>query len=428
MTQNREQSSSSICDFPSSLLFLDSHQRGDIHVEATTCLLCRQRAGIESLILDPNFKEHKVPKSPLGECLDCTHRPSPKIWFHRNCFFLLKSTYKGQRMPSVKRLALADPLGSSPFLDGNEKLNVSVLQGLLSPSAAPLLSRTFDQGLLKRFPAEIQLAIAYFIGSSWYLVALGEPRSLLEELTRCNEEPQSPQIRLTDSVYVGWITYRGQSYVSRISNSPFKTLGPSDQQCLKVPPTTRQVVLSFDTLGVLQIQFVGRESKVLSNGSLWHEITDISGPEIDLDVRRNRLLLQGMAPRQGQTHPWKPSTIWNVTSPPTVQPQNLYGSQESYEHSRHLEYVELSSHLDGFVVCFSEEGILGIHGLMKRSSALKLFVTVMEKKAPSLEKQWIFFPINAGRPLRISGSAKMRVQMPNISTWSSKHRSEDSQH
>ncbi|KAL4963469.1 uncharacterized protein BDV14DRAFT_90336 [Aspergillus stella-maris] len=396
MTQSREQSSSPIRDPPSPISSLDSHRHGDIHIGATTCLLCRQRAGIESLIFESKFKKLKVLEHSLLECLDCTHRPSPKVWFHRNCLFLLKITYKGCRIPPVKRLALADPLGSPHFLDANEGLNVSVLQGLLSPWAAPLLSRTFDQRLLKRFPAEIQLAIAYFIGPSWYLITLGEPRSLLEELSRCDEEPQSPQIRLTDTVYVRWIIYRGQSYVSRISNNAFKTLGPSDQQCLKVPPTIHQIVLSLDTIGVRQIQFVGRDSKVQSNDSTWHEITDIPGPGIELDVRRNRLSLQGISPRQGRTLPWKPSTIWDVTDPPTVQPRNLFPSQESYEHSRHLEYVELGSHLNGLMVCLSEKKILGIHGLMKRSNALKFFTTVMEQKAPSLKKQWIFFPITAG--------------------------------
>ena len=132
-----------------------------------------------------------------------------------------------------------------------------------------------------------------------------------------------------------------------------------------------------------------------------------------------------------------------------MQPRNLYRSQDSYEHSRHLEYLELSSDIVGFVVCLSKKGMLGIHGLMKRSRAFEFFATDMEQKAPSLKKQWIFFPINAGEVIeniwvRQNGGADAQhfhlvvsflLFISRLSTYladnkppRSKHRSGDSQY
>ncbi|KAL4926385.1 uncharacterized protein BDV17DRAFT_156535 [Aspergillus undulatus] len=135
------------------------------------------------------------------------------------------------------------------------------------------------------------------------------------------------------------INYQGQSYLSRISNSPFTTNESSDQQILKVPLGVRRIVLSADSIGVRQVQFVEQGTKANPDGSPRYEVVNVSSITEELYMRHNNLFIKSLA--AGEAHPSQPNVTWNDPNPPHLQPWNFYGIQGSYGSALRLEYMTL---------------------------------------------------------------------------------------
>ncbi|KAB8220016.1 hypothetical protein BDV33DRAFT_102737 [Aspergillus novoparasiticus] len=75
-----------------------------IYTSLTTCLLCRQQASTGSLILDLYGNHLTVPTECTFPCPRCSKPPSPSVWFHFDCYDILKDSYTAGEKPTLEDL------------------------------------------------------------------------------------------------------------------------------------------------------------------------------------------------------------------------------------------------------------------------------------------------------------------------------------
>ncbi|KAE8329191.1 hypothetical protein BDV39DRAFT_191412 [Aspergillus sergii] len=363
----------------------------DIHTSLSSCLLCRQQASPGSLILDLSGKHLIVPTGCIYPCPRCSKSPNPSVWFHLDCYDILKDSYTTGWWPTLKDLqrfaAAVRPL-YKPENKGN--INVaSTQEGLLCRSTRNILKDGFTQELFRRFPTEIQDKILEFLGPCWYLIVLGETRRLIEQM-RNDYLFQSQQLNLTKGLYIGRTKYQGNSYISTISNEPLRVPSTYDQQYIKSPTYTKKVILSFDHVGIRRLQFLEQGSKPLPDGAPWYEIRETTDCHFNasiswsgLFVRRIKFFAEG----------WdKTLRIWSSPEVPKLNPWNLH---IVWGHS-FLNHVKLDANIHGLIVCCSRSVAIGIYGFTGISKAYKALVKLMNQRAYGDQPYWFYYPINKG--------------------------------
>lgn len=274
----------------------------EFHPAKTQCLLCRMSAEGGSVVLGMSSRPEKKniilsntkkdPHQNLYRAVSCSKDCLPHslyedtvVWYHKACYDVLVLTYKSSEIPTSCDLEHFHK-ATKPLYDTYDKERddtASSAEGLFSIHTESILRNSFRQELLKHLPAEIQAAILDFIGPCWYLILLGESRRLLGEI-RKGKKVYNPQLDLSGDIYITKIRYRGNFYVSEVSNTPLTLRSQpfSRTERLIVPQNASKAVISSDHIGIRQIQLLNLIPS--SDGSAWYECIDLSKQDRNIDI------------------------------------------------------------------------------------------------------------------------------------------------
>lgn len=147
------------------------------------------------------------------------------------------------------------------------------------------MENSFRLESFNQLPVELQFIILDFVGPCWYLIVLGETRRLVEQLRNAHES-QPEQLSLARDIYISRTTYQGNSYISRMSNTPLESrlLDIPNQQHLKLPDHIRKVILSKDHVGLRRVQFVDQNSDPSPDESPWYEVLEVTDLHVEVNV------------------------------------------------------------------------------------------------------------------------------------------------
>ncbi|OJJ67122.1 hypothetical protein ASPBRDRAFT_59125 [Aspergillus brasiliensis CBS 101740] len=373
----------------------------NIHVSRTSCLLCREPPIAGACILDLTYSRLVVPQchSPCGRC---NYSPYPMVWFHQTCYRILEATYEPSEKPSaedLEKFAAATRPVYRP-LDPEHNDVVPTLEGLLSKYSARIVQNCFSQKLLARLPLEILLMISELIAPCWFLTVFGESRRLIEHL-RWDSRIQDPEIDLSRGIWMSRLTYRGNSYVARLSHSPLKSTAYSCVSYMKLPRGFHKLVLSTDNIGLRGVQFLGNGSTPTRNGSPWYEILDMQ----DSQLKIRGLFVRDVRPTGNDSGNGTSSASikWTSPSSPDFHARNFV----SHRQEHRLHYMALDPPVQGLLVCSAAGQTVGIHAFSGTNQAFKKFVDSADRRVKKIRLRdslvhvvkescpyWFYFPLN----------------------------------
>ncbi|KAE8338391.1 hypothetical protein BDV24DRAFT_176815 [Aspergillus arachidicola] len=374
-----------------------------IHTSLTSCLLYRQQASTGSLILDLYGNHLTVPTECTFPCSRCSKSPSPSIWFHFDCYDILKESYTAGEKPTLEdlqRFAVAvRPLYKPQNKDSID--TASTQEGLLCCFTSDILKDGFTQELFRQFPMEIQAMVLEFLGPCWYLIVLGETRCLLGQM-RNDGLTQCERLNLTKGLYIGRTRYQGNSYISTISNKSLRLPSTYDLQHIKPPTYTKKIVLSIDQVGIRRLQFLERDSKPLPDGGPWYEILETMDCHFDASISWNGLFVRKIGVfAEG----WDSTRrIWSSPEVPKLNPWN----KNHVRDTSYLDHVKLGAKVQGLIFCYSQGNTIGIYGFTGISKAYETFRKLMNQRAHNSPAYWFYFPINNGELITAAWIRKMK--------------------
>jgi hypothetical protein len=280
-------------------------------------------------------------------------------------------------------------------------------RSILANFTSLLVSNTFSNELVGMLPEEIISEITKHLGPSC-LLSIRESGILLNRI--CSKPPQTnTSLNFAAVVYGSTISFRGNSYISEISNRPDENSGLRKLRG-RLRAAECRALISLDEIGVRGIGTFEQEvSSLPADHSPWYRVFQ-SSPETMFqcvaNVSDSLSLMNHLTQNQGlivrDIYPELVSSPydlfqWNTPNPPTIKSSNFFSDPSTrVSHSR-FKYVPLKDESCMLTVCCRARKLLDIrtHYLAKSPNGCDFEQNPVGKNMVRL-----CFPLNAGEKIR----------------------------
>ncbi|KAF2021813.1 hypothetical protein BU24DRAFT_404770 [Aaosphaeria arxii CBS 175.79] len=281
------------------------------------------------------------------------------------------------------------------FLSCKPGYSTRWMAGALDDSSTrELLPKSVSMTLnyVSELPVELQIIILELSGPGTFIAMLSVVLGVLPVLLSKQLYEfclRDTELDCSQAIYAEYITLRGQTYISNLSNK-------HDHGMSKVPTQAapRILAMSMDSFGIRRVSRVqeARDSRLL--GDLWYRFEILpqkSGSMITL--RRNPLVIDDVILDRHNHRRF----LWDSPMKPEIIPHQWYDPSPENSDCYGFKRVSLNGSVSGIAVSCGQGTNMSFHAI--REGQRDASIHVKTEVAAKQPLTWIYFPLAEGETI-----------------------------